>query len=153
MGYNQQHKSGSRSKCVGKINIAGTQRISDEELRTISVRELNRKLKQSGCSKNEAINIKQRRRTLKNRGYAANCRHKRQSQTQQLTVDLKRTQQNEEKLRLGFHNVQKQKETYEQQLEGLKKLVSIKVEKKRCKIFLFFQKKIILCFNKKFNNS
>ena len=62
--------------------------IPDEELKSISVRELNRKLKQSGCTKEQMINIKQRRRTLKNRGYAANCRTKRQTQTHQLTLDL-----------------------------------------------------------------
>ena len=38
--------SGSR-KATGKINVAGSTKIPDDELRTISVRELNRKLKQS----------------------------------------------------------------------------------------------------------
>lgn len=113
----------SRNKCQGKVNLAGGTKITDEELRTISVRELNRKLKQSGCSKEQAINIKQRRRTLKNRGYAANCRHKRQSQTQQLTIDLKRVQAAEEKLRYAYQEIAKQKEEMGQQINNLKKSV------------------------------
>lgn len=108
-------------KSEGKINIAGTSKIPDEELKSISVRELNRKLKQSGCTKEQMINIKQRRRTLKNRGYAANCRTKRQTQTHQLTIDLQRAQQAEQKLSKAYEESVKAKEAYERHLNLLKK--------------------------------
>ncbi|ESO89000.1 hypothetical protein LOTGIDRAFT_78291, partial [Lottia gigantea] len=53
-------------------------RISDDELINLTVKELNRLLK--GLTRDQVVKLKQRRRTLKNRGYAANCREKRLSQ-------------------------------------------------------------------------
>ncbi|WAQ96890.1 MAFK-like protein [Mya arenaria] len=59
--------------------------ISDEELIALSVKDLNRMLK--GLTRDEVIKLKQRRRTLKNRGYAANCREKRISQKDVLETE------------------------------------------------------------------
>jgi len=66
----------ARSMSPAKINCG----ISDEELVTLSVRDLNRHLKIRGLTREEITLMKQRRRTLKNRGYAASCRIKRLEQ-------------------------------------------------------------------------
>lgn len=64
--------------------------ICDKQLVTLSVRELNRQLKSSRFSKYQVQQMKQRRRTLKNRGYAASCRNKRFQRKGELEAQKKR---------------------------------------------------------------
>ncbi|XP_034049482.1 transcription factor MafF [Thalassophryne amazonica] len=84
--------------------------LSDSELMSLSVRELNLHLR--GLSREEIQKLKQRRRTLKNRGYAASCRVKRVSQREALEQQKQELQREVE--RLGAENAGMRKE-----LEGL----------------------------------
>ncbi|GFV62832.1 transcription factor MafG [Trichonephila clavipes] len=79
------------SELKEEMNFSGfhsySTEISDDELVTLTVRDLNRLLKNSGLSRTEIQRMKQRRRTLKNRGYAASCRNKRLEQKDELQFD------------------------------------------------------------------
>jgi hypothetical protein len=67
------------------------QNISDDALLKLSVKDLNRLLK--SLTPDERNKLKKRRRILKNRGYAANCRTKRMSQKEILQLEKEELEQ------------------------------------------------------------
>ena len=73
------------------------------------MKELNRILKTKGLSREEVANIKQRRRTLKNRGYAATVRVKREETKGELEIKLNSVDNEEKKYRSLKLQIVKQK--------------------------------------------
>jgi hypothetical protein len=53
-----------------ELDSAYSDLVSDDELASLNIKDLNRKLKERGLSKEIIEKLKQRRRTLKNRKYA-----------------------------------------------------------------------------------
>merc|ERR1712222_129641 len=62
--------------------------MTDEELVLIPTKDLNKVVKESGLTKEDVRKIKEKRRTLKNRGYAASCRVKRDCEEESLKAEL-----------------------------------------------------------------
>lgn len=86
--------------------------LSDEELVRLTVKELNQLVK--GLNRDQVSRLKQRRRTLKNRGYAANCREKRISQKEELEIER-------EKLRAEVYRLQRENDVVKMELDSLRR--------------------------------
>jgi len=107
----------SPSPCLG---------ISDDELVSISVRDLNRQLKLRGLTREEIVRMKQRRRTLKNRGYAASCRIKRIEQKDELEQEKVGELSETEKLQEDNGKIRDEIEALHRKYEALQKFAHSK---------------------------
>lgn len=95
--------------------------IDDKDLIDIEIKELNKKIKEKGITKELAVKLKQRRRTLKNRNYATSCREKKDAEITGLEdirekerEELQELEDGNQKLR---EDVEKLKSNYEMILE------------------------------------
>lgn len=92
--------------------------ISDDNLVNLPVRELNRLVR--GMTKEEVKRLKQRRRTLKNRGYASNCREKRLTQKEELEMEKNILVKEIGKLKQRNRGVKDKLTTMKAKYDGLK---------------------------------
>lgn len=97
-------------------------KVNNSDLVMLSVRELNRHLR--GLSGEEVRRLKQLRRTLKNRGYAANCREKRMSLKEQLEQErealrdeVAKLQRENDRVRLDMETLRRRYEALQQHLK------------------------------------
>nr|XP_969910.2 PREDICTED: transcription factor MafA [Tribolium castaneum] len=88
--------------------------LDDQMLMTLSVRELNKRL--HGCPREEVVRLKQKRRTLKNRGYAQNCRSKRLQQRHDLEQTNRSLQSELHRIKIELARVSQERDLLKQRL-------------------------------------
>lgn len=110
--------SHSSTNSTNSQNECDLQSLEDEELVALPVRELNRRLQ--GLPKEDVQKLKQKRRTLKNRGYAQNCRSKRMHQRQSLEVTNKTLESQVRQLQRQQAILMRECQFYKQQCEILR---------------------------------
>lgn len=97
--------------------VSNIQNITDEQLAQYSARDINRLCK--GYPDDIVKQLKKRRRTLKNRGYASNSRVRRMQQKTELETTKSQLQTEVQKLKQEVADMRKQRDYYKNRAEVL----------------------------------
>ena len=93
--------------------------VSDSELVSLPVRDLNRRLKTLQLDRAAILQLKQRRRTLKNRGYAHNCRQRRHLLRSELQTTRSGMEAKIEAMSKAIVRLEEERDLYKERLERL----------------------------------
>ena len=113
------HRRRARRDSMSSVDTSRSEcDMGDDDLVRLPVRELNKRLQ--GLTKDEIQRLKQKRRTLKNRGYAQNCRSKRMQHKTQLERTNNTLQQQITSLQRHVSSLTRERNYYKHQNELLR---------------------------------
>ena len=101
---------------------APDQIFTETELMTLSIRELNKRLKT--LPKEDRVRIRKRRRSLKNRSYATNCRKRRAVWKDHLEDENKRLKEQLSEVRQQLVNTTKERDFLRKKFEQINNVFS-----------------------------
>lgn len=99
--------------------------VCDSDLVSLPVRELNRKLKTLQLNQAAISQIKQRRRTLKNRGYAHNCRQRRHLLRSELQTTRSGMASKIDAMSQAIVRLEEERNVYKERLERLENKLQV----------------------------
>lgn len=107
----------SSGRSLNTSNSSCDDIINDDLLTCLSVRELNKRL--HGYPREAVVRLKQKRRTLKNRGYAQNCRSKRMHQKHELELNNRSLQMELQRLQQELNRLSQERDYFKRRYELL----------------------------------
>jgi type II secretory pathway pseudopilin PulG len=113
-GESASSTSSSGSSYHGPCTRSADDLINDELLMSLTVRELNKRL--HGYPREDVVRLKQKRRTLKNRGYAQNCRSKRLQQRHDLEITNRNLHVELKKMQMDLARISQERDQLKQRL-------------------------------------
>ncbi|EDO47294.1 predicted protein, partial [Nematostella vectensis] len=96
--------------------------FTDKELMELSVRELNTKLR--GLPSTEIDTIRKRRRSLKNRGYAMNCRTKREQENKELAKMNKKLARDVVSMKEELRKIKKERDAMKTKYDKMREVLN-----------------------------
>ncbi|KAG5675044.1 hypothetical protein PVAND_004983 [Polypedilum vanderplanki] len=114
-GESASSTSSSGSSYNGPCTRSADDLINDELLMSLTVRELNKRL--HGYPREDVVRLKQKRRTLKNRGYAQNCRSKRLQQRHDLEITNRNLHVELKKMQMDLARISQERDQLKQRLQ------------------------------------
>jgi len=97
--------------------------LTDSELASISAKELNVMLKQSDLTAQQTADLKLKKRTLRNRGYAAESRKAREDREAELRAEIKQIEDNTEDLKIKIAQLVVKKDILLKAIEEQEKIL------------------------------